>query len=225
MVSQQWNEQNDWLNHQQDGDYLLFVQRFDKAEEAFKTAIKKAQDARFKDARLARSLTGLGRAYSNRRQWADAIKQYDQALAIKQKSYGEFHYDVADILTERAFAKISLGQVSEARSDVQEANQIYTKLKSPSSTELLFVDAVVSQQEGDQKAAEKKLKDATTKYLAQIDLQRYPQSTKSLRIARDCGERYATLLEVDGRKDEAKAYRARMQPVNDWMMILGESGV
>src|SRR5690606_29778434 len=66
-VTQQWIEQNDWLSYQQDGDFLLYVQRFDKAEEAFKTAIKKADDARFKDARVARSLTGLARVYLTRR--------------------------------------------------------------------------------------------------------------------------------------------------------------
>ena len=225
MVSQSWREQNEWLEHQQDGDFFLYIQRFDRAEESFKTAIKKAEDARFRDARLARSQTGLARAYSNRHKFEEALKYYNQALEIKKKAYGENHYDVADILTERAFVNASLSKIDAATQDLHRVEKINTNLKAHALLELQFVEAVIDMQSGKETAALPKFKLTTEQFISQIDLHRYPQSTKSMRIARECGERYAALLEANGRKDEAKAYRNKLRPISEWMMILGESGV
>lgn len=223
-VTQQWIEQNDWLSHQQDGDFLLYVQRFDKAEEAFKTAIKKADDARFKDARVARSLTGLARVYLTRRQFENAITKYEQALDIKRRAYGDDHYDVADILTELAFAEASLGRLERARGHVERATTVYKNHKADVGTELLYVDAFLNAQEGKPTVAEKKYKQATERLILQIDVHRYPQPTRSMRLARDCAEQYANLLDNQGKKDVARAFRERVKPINEWMMILGESG-
>lgn len=223
-VTQQWIEQNDWLGHQQDGDFLLYVQRFDKAEEAFKTAIKKADDAKFKDARVARSLTGLARVYLARRQFEDAIAKYEQALDIKRRSYGDDHYDVADILTELAFAEASLGRLETARGHVERATTVYKNHKAKVGTELLYVDAFLNVQEGKQEIAAEKYKQATDRLISQIDVHHYPQPTRSMRIARDCAEQYANLLDNQGKKDLARAFRERVKPINEWMMILGESG-
>lgn len=225
MVSKQWKEQTDWLEHQQDGDFFLYIQRYDRAEDSFKTAIKKAEDARFRDARLARSQAGLARAYSNRRKFQDAIRLYDKALEIKRKAYGENHYDVADILTERAFVNVSLFNTDAARQDVERAKQIYRNLKLQPLLELQFVEAAVDVQSGKENSALPKFKSATDQFISQINLHHYPQSTKSMRVARDCGDRYASLLDSRGKRAEAQAYRDKLRPITEWMMILGERGV
>lgn len=225
MVSQQWKEQNEWLEHQQDGDFFLYIQRFDRAEQSFKTAIKKAEDARFRDARLARSQTGLARAYLNRHEFDDALRLYTKALEIKKKAYGENHYDVADILTERAYANLALFHTEDARSDVQQAKLIYRNLKSQSLPELDFVDAALDVQSGNDRDAETKFKSALQLLLSQIKLHRYPQPTKSMRIARDCGDRYISILEAHGKKSEADSCRQNLKPISEWLIILGETGV
>jgi len=225
IVSEQWKKQNAWLEQQLDGDYFLFVQRFDRAETSFLNAIKTAEVSGFKDARLARSYTGLARAHAARRHYEESIREYEKALAIKKKAYGNNHSDVADILTELAYVRILMNQVKEARGLVSEAAQVWKNLKTDSLTELAFVDAAVSVQEGNDAAAGEKLKNASARYLAQLDLHRYPQSVKSIRLARDCGERYAIWLDIHHKDAEAKACREKFKPINEWLMTLGETGV
>lgn len=223
-VSREWQNQNDWHEKQQDGDYFLFVQRFDRAEAAFDEAIAKAVEAGFRDARVARSYTGLARARVGRRKYAEALADYRNALQIKKRSYGNFSADVGDILTEMAYLHILLNQPVEARKLVLESFQIWKKLKAEHITELVFVDGALTWQEGNDKSAGAKLERAASQYIEQTDLKRYPQSTHSLRMARDCGERYATWLLVHGKKSEAQLLRERFKPINEWLMILGESG-
>lgn len=223
--SPQWISQSDWLEFQRDGEFLLAVQRFDKAEEAFLTAVKKAEAFGARDARVARSKTGLARTYVGRRNWPRAASEFRDALAIKQKSYGRTHYDVGEITTELAFVQISQGETAEARKTIDEAKSIWQQTKITAPAELVMIDAIADANEGKDKSAEQKFKLASDLFLAQIDLHKFPQPIKSMRNARECIDRYAAWLEAHKNLQLAKSYRAKGQPISEWLMILGESGV
>lgn len=222
--SPEWTSQSDWLDFQRDGEFLLAVQRFDKAEEAFLTAVKKAGAFGARDARVARSKTGLARAYVGRRNWARAAAEYRDALAIKEKSYGHTHYDVGEIITELAFVEISQGDAVAARKEIEDVRAIWKKTNTQIPAELIMIDAIADANEGKDTSAEQKFKSASDLYLKQIDIHKFPQPVKSMHIARECVDRYAFWLEAHKKPQLAKSYREKIQPINEWLMILGESG-
>lgn len=220
MVAE-WKKQGDWLDKQQDGDFFLYVQRFDRAEESFEAAIEKAGLFGKQDARMARSLVGLARAQTARRKLPEAKENYEKALAIKRKSYGEAHSDIADILTELAYVKACSCESEAARDLVKQTDKALKKLQASRSAELQFIDAMIELNDG--KDAETKLKTAADGFLAQIDLDKYPQPTKSMRTACDSVERLAIWYDSHGKPDQAEQYREKLQPIRQWLMIMGES--
>ncbi|MBX9668716.1 MAG: tetratricopeptide repeat protein [Candidatus Obscuribacterales bacterium] len=222
VVSPDWDNQQGWIGKQRDGEFLLFVQRFDRADAKFREAVKLAEEFGAGDARVARSLTGLGRAQAAHNDWQSALIQYERALQIKRKSYGNDHSDVADLLTDLAVAKLNLNQVKESRTALDEAKAIWKHIHATTIPETMFVDAMVKDKEGNLEA-EDTFKRATDMYLSQIDLHKYPQPTVSLREARDCGERYCAWLDTHGKADQAKEYRQKLQPVKEWLDLLGQS--
>lgn len=215
----------DWLDFQRDGEFLLSVQRFDKAEVAFLTAVKKAEAFGARDARVARSRAGLARTFVARRNWARAVAEYREALTIKKKSYGEDHYEVGELTTELAYALVSMGETKEAREKLEQAKSIRTKAKINTSAELTMIDAMVDANEGKDASAEQKFKSASNLFLQQIKLDKYPQPIKSMRTARECLDRYSDWLTAHGNPQLAKEYKSKNQPINQWLMIMGESGV
>ncbi|MDZ4835194.1 MAG: tetratricopeptide repeat protein [Candidatus Melainabacteria bacterium] len=224
-LSPQWTKQTEWLEFQQDGEFLLSVQRFDKAEQAFLTAVKKAESFGARDARVARSKTGLARAYMGRRDWNKAVHFYGDALAIKKKSYGDNHTDVGDISSELARAYLSAGHPAEAKKMVADAKAIWKQLKLEAPAELVLTDAILASEDGNNVIAEQQFKKASDVLLSQIDLHKFPQPVTAMGTARESVDRYSTWLDTHGKPQLAKEYKAKIQPINEWLMILGESGV
>ncbi len=224
-VTAQWKNQTDWLEAQKDGEFFLAIQRFDKAEEAFLAAINKAAPFGGRDARLARSKTGLARTYTARRRWSDAISQYQEALSIKKKSYGDDHIDVADILNEMAFVQVCSNEYAQAKRTIEEASSTWKHLKINNPPELLMVEAIIDADEQRNDSADRKFKSASTTLLTQIDVHKFPQPIKSMRTARECIDRYSDWLQSHGKPELAKEYKTKLQPINDWLITLGESGV
>ena len=222
--SPEWTSQSDWLEFQRDGEFLLAVQRYDKAEEAFLTAVKKAEAFGARDARVARSKTGLARTCVGRRNWTRAAAEYRDALAIKEKSYGHTHYDVGEITTELAYVQISQGDTAEARKTIENAKSIWKATKIDFPAELIMLDAIADANDGKDSSAELKFKSASDLFLGQIDIHKFPQPTKSMRTARECIDRYSALLEAHKKPQLAKTYKTKFQPINEWLIILGESG-
>src|SRR5579885_335650 len=106
MSSSQWRSQMAWLDAQEDGDFYLFVRRYDKAEQAFQLAAKEAKAFGRNDPRGARSLTGLARVALAKRDFKGAAASFQEALSIKRKAYGNYNSDVSDLMTELARAQV-----------------------------------------------------------------------------------------------------------------------
>ncbi len=222
MVSADWDNQQGWIAKQRDGEFLLFVQRFDRADAKFREAVQLAEEFGVNDARVARSLTGLGRAQAAHNDWQSALIQFERALTIKRKSYGNDHSDVADLLTDLAVTRCQLNQVKESRTALDEAKAIWKHIHATTIPETMYVEAIVKDKEGSLEA-EDAFKRATDTFLTQIDLHKYPQPTISMREARDCGERYCVWLDTHGKAELAKQYRQKLQPLNEWLNLLGQS--
>ncbi len=225
MVSKEWQAQNEWLDKQEDGDFFLFVRRFDRAQEAFQSAIQKGESFGPFDARLARSLTGLARVFMAKHDFESARLQYERALEIKRKSYGNENSDVIDIIRELACAQVQLGHTQEARKLIDEALQLQVKTNDLlSMPEAKFIASKICLQENNAKDEEKNLAEAADGFLKDVSLT-YPVNTMRLQNSADCVYSYCSFLDRHGKQVQADNYRAKITPVQNWLNMLGQTGV
>jgi tetratricopeptide (TPR) repeat protein len=222
-----WEAQDVWFGHQRDGDFYMYVRRFDQARESFDAAVAEAKKSFGKDdPRLARSLTGLGRCYVARRDYASALPALEEALRIKKAKYKHPSADVADLLTELAHVKVAQGEVFSARSLINQSIQLRNEIaRGYFAPETSLVDALILFREGKQKEAValyKKVEEALHKELASRN--ELPPSTRSMTTLRECLDNHVFVLQQSGDKKACEAQRKKLADLNEWLVILGENG-
>ncbi len=211
-----------WLDAQEDGDFYLFVRRYDKAEQAFQLAAKEAKAFGRNDPRGARSLTGLARVALAKRDFKGAAASFQEALSIKRKAYGNYNSDVSDLMTELARAQVMQGNVGEARKLIDEATSIKKKIKDENTLpESSFVDALISKREGDMREANWNYKMAADGFLHKLKSLSYPTSTLTMQNGVDAVHAYSNFLREQRKEtDVAAIYDAEIAPVEKWLSEL-----
>jgi tetratricopeptide (TPR) repeat protein len=222
-----WEAQDIWFNHQRDGDFYMYVRRFDQARESFEAAVAEAKKSFGKDdPRLARSLTGLGRCFVARRDYPSALLALEESLRIKKAKYRHPSLDVADLLTELAHVRLAQAEVPMARALINESIQLRNEIgKGYFAPETSLVDGMILFREGKQKAAValyKKVEEALNRELA--SRKELPPSTRSMTTLRECLDNYVLFLEQSGDKTASQAERKKLTNLNEWLVILGENG-
>jgi tetratricopeptide (TPR) repeat protein len=222
-----WKAQDTWLDHQRDGDFYIYVRRFDQARESFDSAIREARKSFGNDdPRLARSLTGLGRCFAARREYPAALLAFEEALKIKKAKYKNPSLDVADLLTELAHVRLGQSELAQARALINESNQLRKQISADSfSPETALVEALLLAREGKRKEAKtlyKKVENELLKRLAPTD--ELPPSTRAMTTLRECLDNYILSLDQDGDRKGVEELRKKLDEVNQWLVILGENG-
>lgn len=226
-VISMWKAQDAWLDEQRDGDFYIYLRRFDQARESFDTAIKEARKSFGNDdPRLARSLTGLGRCFAARRDYPAALLAFEEALKIKKAKYKSPSLDVADLLTELAHVRLGQAELAQARALIDQSKQLRKQIAADSfSPETALVDALLLAREGKQKEAKtlyKKVENELRKRLTPTD--ELPPSTRAMTTLRECLDNYVLSLDQDGDKKGVEELRKKLDSVNQWLVILGENG-
>lgn len=226
-VIEMWKAQDAWLDAQRDGDFYVYMRRFDQARESFDKAISEARKSFGNDdPRLARSLTGLGRCFAARRDYPSAILAFEEALKIKKAKYKNPSLDVADLLTELAHMRLGQVELDQARALINESNQLRKQIATDSfSPETALVDALLLAREGKQKEAQtlyKKVEDELLRHLASTSA--LPPSTRAMTTVRECLDNYLICLNQVADKKGLEDAHKKLDSINEWLVILGENG-
>lgn len=227
-VIKMWKSQDAWLEDQQDGDFYIYMRRFDQARESFDAAIREARKSfGNEDPRLARSLTGLGRCFAARRDYPSAIQAFEEALKIKKSKYKNPSLDVADLLTELAHLRLGQSELAQARNLIDESYQLRKRIASADSfsPETTLVEALLLAREGKPNQARIlyiKVEDFLLRQLATT--RELPPSTRAMTTLRECLDNHVLAMQQVGDKKGLQDSRKKLASINEWLVILGESG-
>lgn len=221
--SKEWQKQFDWLQEQDDTDFLLYVRRLDLAESRAKTAVKKAGQFGKDDPRLGRSLTSLGRVYLEKSEFEKALDPLNKAYEIKLAKFGEKSADVANILNEIAYAQIKMGHIEAARKSLEKAVSIRKEIRDVyASIDSDFVEGLILEKEGDPDKAAKKLESTIEKYKSRSSNIGGDLSNEQLSRMRFCLTKYLELKRGSLKEDKVEDLDAKLTYLNDWFRILGQ---
>ncbi|HMP53614.1 MAG TPA: tetratricopeptide repeat protein [Candidatus Melainabacteria bacterium] len=220
--SEEWKKQFEWLTDQEDTDFLLFVRQLDVAESMAQSAIKRGRKFSKDDSRLARSETSLGRVLLEKGEYEKGIAPLQDALRIKTAAYGKNSADVADILTELAYAEINLGQVEKARKSIDEAIAIRKKIKDVfASIDSDFVEGLILEGEGKMKEAKSKYASSIVAYNSRLRLGAGELSNAQLNRTRICLRHLIELRKKHDPGADLKPLNDSLAYLNEWFFCLG----
>jgi len=221
--SKEWKQQFDWLQEQDDTDFLLYVRRLDLAESRALAAIKKAKQFGKDDPRLARSLTSLGRIYLEKAEFEKSLEPLNEAYKIKLAKFGKKSADVADILNEIAFAQINIGHTKAARESLSGAVAIRKEIRDfYASIDSDLVEGLILEKEGDSKAATEKFESTIKQYQSRSNSTTGDLSNEQLSRMRICFSKYLELRHDKSDEKELKELDEKLAYLNDWFRILGQ---
>ncbi len=103
--------------------------RYAEAEKSWSAALQKAEKFGPQDTRLAQSLNDLAVLYRNQGKYGEAEPLYKRALAIREKSLGPDHPDVARNLENYAELLLKTNRKTEAARLEARAKAIRAKQK------------------------------------------------------------------------------------------------
>ena len=220
--SEEWKKQFEWLTDQEDTDFLLFVRQLDVAESKAQSAIKRGKKFSKDDSRLARSETSLGRVYLERGKYEKGIAPLQDALRIKSAAFGKNSADVADILTEIAYAEINLGQVEKARKNIDEAIAIRKKINDVfAAIDSDFVEGLILEREGKMKEAKDKFASSIVAYKSRLNIGAGDLSNAQLNRTRICLRHLIDLSKRQEPGADLKSLNDSLAYLNEWFSCLG----
>lgn len=223
--SKEWQAQSDWWESQEDGDFLVYVRRFDKAEDVLKVAVARAEKFGKGDPRLARSMRSLARVYLERNEYDKAAELLESSLAIKERAVGRSSSEVADIKTDLALAYAFQGKPEEARKQADEAlavRRLYdNKLDMAETT---YVEAILLAQAGDRAGAEKNYDMVIKTFSEQMKSSDSVPSTALINKLRSALMSEVDILKEMGKTDKSKQRKEQYDHVQLWLATLGETG-
>lgn len=224
FTSEAWKQQFAWLQDQEDTDFLLYVRRLDKAESVANQAIVKANKFGAEDPRLARSLTSLGRIYIEQGNYKKALEPLEKSRDIKTKKFGKNNPDVADILTEISYAHINLGNLDKAKDALKRANAIREAINDKFSTiDSDFLEGLMFEKENKLQNADKKFLSCINTYNERIKGMPDSISTQQINRMVICFNRYLSIKGQLDPKFDKKPFLKKLDDLNRWLNLLGNS--
>ena len=222
-TSDSWKQQFAWLQDQEDTDFLLHVRRLDKAEELANQAILKANAFGKTDPRLARSLTSLGRSYLERSQFSKALPPLMEAYKIKSEKFGKNNADVADILTEIAYAHVRIGETEKAKEFLDQAVEIQERIHDKyAKIDSDYVAGLILEQENKLPEANSKYQSCIAELSSRMDYDGNSLSTEQIARMQDCLSRSILLTKTLSPNQDVKPIEKQFNNVVSWLVILAQ---
>lgn len=224
-TSKEWQAQSDWWESQEDGDFLVYVRRFDKAEDVLKVALARAEKFGRGDPRMARSMRSLARVYLERNDYEKAASLLESSLEIKEKAVGRSSSEVADIKTDLALARALQGRPEESRKLFDEAlaiRQLYDN--NLDMAETIYVEAILLARTGDRAGAEKKYDKVIEILSEQMKSSDSVPSTALISKLRSALMSEVDILKEMGKTEKSKQRKEQYDRVQLWLATLGETG-